>query len=327
VSIGGQAYGSVTEDYYTAMRLLAAGFSTMYLNERLVFGMVPEDIHGGRGWGWGWRVQAADSSCCCRRRRRCQESAAIPAACKLAFARHAARASTKQLPSNALLPSAAAPPAGVFQQRLRWAMGALQILYRDNPLAQPGLTWQQRWLFFEAAAHHYLAIPTLMFSALPLVYLFLEVGPVTVRGAGWTPGCSAARAQQQLAWRRAGVPVVRIAGRRGSAERQLLLYRAGARPLGVCRCILRGLHVQPADGGWKAGWLWQARQVQVLTCPCPGLLPTRQSTCTWQMHAPHPLLRRSGGRTAVRRAATRNSGAGCRCGSGWRRVISGPSAR
>jgi hypothetical protein len=46
VSIGGQAYGSVTEDYNTAMHLMSAGFATMYLNERLVFGMVPEDIQG-----------------------------------------------------------------------------------------------------------------------------------------------------------------------------------------------------------------------------------------------------------------------------------------
>jgi cellulose synthase (UDP-forming) len=48
VSIGGQAYGSVTEDYNTAMHLMSAGFSTMYLNERLVFGMVPDDVAGGR---------------------------------------------------------------------------------------------------------------------------------------------------------------------------------------------------------------------------------------------------------------------------------------
>jgi cellulose synthase (UDP-forming) len=47
VSIGGQEYGSITEDYNTAMTLLSQGFATMYLNERLVFGMVPEDIEGG----------------------------------------------------------------------------------------------------------------------------------------------------------------------------------------------------------------------------------------------------------------------------------------
>jgi cellulose synthase/poly-beta-1,6-N-acetylglucosamine synthase-like glycosyltransferase len=29
VSIGGQAYGSITEDYNTAMTLLSAGFATM----------------------------------------------------------------------------------------------------------------------------------------------------------------------------------------------------------------------------------------------------------------------------------------------------------
>jgi hypothetical protein len=77
VSIGGQAYGSVTEDYNTAMHLLASGFGNMYVNERLTFGMVPEDISGGwlavlqaswscRPRGPGIRVQAHplhDSAC------------------------------------------------------------------------------------------------------------------------------------------------------------------------------------------------------------------------------------------------------------------------
>eukprot|EP00966_Prymnesium_polylepis_P241594 5587048-Prymnesium_polylepis.1 len=33
MSIGGQSYGSITEDYYTAMNLMSCGFSTMFLNE------------------------------------------------------------------------------------------------------------------------------------------------------------------------------------------------------------------------------------------------------------------------------------------------------
>jgi cellulose synthase/poly-beta-1,6-N-acetylglucosamine synthase-like glycosyltransferase len=61
VSIGGQAYGSITEDYNTAMTLLSAGFATMYLNERLVFGMVPEDIEGG--W-WGCACACACACAC-----------------------------------------------------------------------------------------------------------------------------------------------------------------------------------------------------------------------------------------------------------------------
>ncbi|KAL4547939.1 hypothetical protein Ndes2526B_g07156 [Nannochloris sp. 'desiccata'] len=46
VSLGGQAYGSITEDYNTAMQILSGGFATMFLHERLVFGMSPDDIQG-----------------------------------------------------------------------------------------------------------------------------------------------------------------------------------------------------------------------------------------------------------------------------------------
>jgi cellulose synthase/poly-beta-1,6-N-acetylglucosamine synthase-like glycosyltransferase len=45
-SIGGQSYGSISEDTNTSMNLLAAGFASLYLNERLVFGMVPETVAG-----------------------------------------------------------------------------------------------------------------------------------------------------------------------------------------------------------------------------------------------------------------------------------------
>ncbi len=70
--------------------------------------------------------------------------------------------------------------AGVFEQRLRWAIGSLQILARDNPLAIPGLTFPQRLLFFESAAHHWLALPTLLMSLLPLAYLAAQVSVMQV---------------------------------------------------------------------------------------------------------------------------------------------------
>jgi hypothetical protein len=59
----------------------------------------------------------------------------------------------------------------------------LQILMRDNPLTRPGLTLVQSLLFWESAAHHFLALPTIMMSALPIIYVFTKVGnclhPVT----------------------------------------------------------------------------------------------------------------------------------------------------
>ncbi|WIA20656.1 hypothetical protein OEZ85_005032 [Tetradesmus obliquus] len=113
VSVGGQAYGSITEDYNTAMTLLASGFSTMFLNERMAFGQAPGDL------------------------------------------------------------------SGMFAQRLRWAMGTVQILLSDNPLTRPGLTLVQALLFWEAAVHHFLALPTVLLSLLPLIYMFTEVAPVS----------------------------------------------------------------------------------------------------------------------------------------------------
>jgi cellulose synthase (UDP-forming) len=59
--------------------------------------------------------------------------------------------------------------AGTFLQRLRWAMGALQILYRSNPLHQPGLTWPQRLLFWESAASNWTAVPAIILAMMPIV--------------------------------------------------------------------------------------------------------------------------------------------------------------
>jgi hypothetical protein len=51
----------------------------------------------------------------------------------------------------------------------------LQILLANNPLARPGLTLVQSLLFWEAAVHHFLAIPTVLLGLLPVLYMFTEV--------------------------------------------------------------------------------------------------------------------------------------------------------
>lgn len=112
VSIGGQAHGSITEDYNTAMCLLASGFSTMFLNTRLAYGMAPDDI------------------------------------------------------------------ISVFRQRLRWAMGGLQILFNDNPLKKLGLNFYQSVLFYEATAFHLLAFGTILMALVPIVYVFSMISPL-----------------------------------------------------------------------------------------------------------------------------------------------------
>jgi hypothetical protein len=61
-----QAYGSITEDYNSAMTLMSAGFATMFLNERLSFGMAPDliqDVMTQRlRWAMG-ALQVGDPPC------------------------------------------------------------------------------------------------------------------------------------------------------------------------------------------------------------------------------------------------------------------------
>ena len=115
VSIGGQQIGSITEDTFTSMQLISSGFANMFLNERLVYGMAPEDI------------------------------------------------------------------SGAFKQRLRWAMGAIQILYIDHPLRKRGLNLIQSLLFYEIGAHHYQGIGTVFLAVVPIVYIFASASPLSVR--------------------------------------------------------------------------------------------------------------------------------------------------
>eukprot|EP00271_Cylindrocystis_brebissonii_P008042 TRINITY_DN22077_c0_g1_i1.p1 TRINITY_DN22077_c0_g1~~TRINITY_DN22077_c0_g1_i1.p1 ORF type:complete len:1726 (+),score=392.82 TRINITY_DN22077_c0_g1_i1:475-5652(+) len=115
ISIGGQAFGSITEDYNSAMTLMGAGFSSIYLNERLIYGLAPDDLES------------------------------------------------------------------VFKQRLRWAMGSLQILCRSNPLFKPELTVPQSLLFFQSAFQYCLSLPTVVVTLAPVLYLFLQVGPISAR--------------------------------------------------------------------------------------------------------------------------------------------------
>jgi cellulose synthase/poly-beta-1,6-N-acetylglucosamine synthase-like glycosyltransferase len=182
LSVGGQAYGSVTEDYNTTIHLMAAGFASMYLNERLVFGMVPEDVPGG---------YSCQQLVACKPAMQLQQWLALPAGCATGCEvlaglmvlaacylgeivvrwRHQGLACTHtHHPGIQLIQLIHAPtPAGTFRQRLRWAMGALQILYRSNPLRIPGLTTPQALLFWESAASNWTAIPALIMALMPVV--------------------------------------------------------------------------------------------------------------------------------------------------------------
>lgn len=51
---------------------------------------------------------------------------------------------------------------------------------------QPGLTTVQSLLFFEAAAHHWLAVPTIFMAIVPVVFLFCNsASPLVVSAEAW----------------------------------------------------------------------------------------------------------------------------------------------
>jgi cellulose synthase (UDP-forming) len=68
------------------------------------------------------------------------------------------------------------------KQQFRWARGALDIIFRYNPMFRPGLTWAQKIQYF-ASASFYLSGPIVLFDILlPLVFFFTGAVPVVASG-------------------------------------------------------------------------------------------------------------------------------------------------
>lgn len=149
ISIGGQPTSSITEDYFCAMQLIASNFTTMYLNERLMHGMAPDDV--------GFQI---------RRHSHLAESKMMFSCPLVLF--HSFILVTVQIQA-------------VFSQRLRWAVGALQIMFLDNPLLKPGLGFAQSILFWEASFQYFLSYCTLMLAVAPIVYLYFGLAPVLLK--------------------------------------------------------------------------------------------------------------------------------------------------
>lgn len=65
-----------------------------------------------------------------------------------------------------------------LQQRLRWAQGTLQVMFRENPLVQPGLTVPQRLLYFGTMWSYLSGLPAVVYLAAPALYLAFGLSPV-----------------------------------------------------------------------------------------------------------------------------------------------------
>lgn len=70
----------------------------------------------------------------------------------------------------------------MLQQRLRWAQGTLQVLLRENPLAQRGLSIGQRLMYFATMWSYLSGFAALVYLAAPVVYLCLGILPVKAYG-------------------------------------------------------------------------------------------------------------------------------------------------
>jgi cellulose synthase (UDP-forming) len=71
----------------------------------------------------------------------------------------------------------------MLQQRLRWAQGTLQVMLRENPLVQKGLSAGQRLMYFATMWSYLSGFAALAYIAAPLLFLFFGVRPVNSYGA------------------------------------------------------------------------------------------------------------------------------------------------
>ncbi|WP_130013970.1 glycosyltransferase family 2 protein [Serinicoccus sediminis] len=70
----------------------------------------------------------------------------------------------------------------MLQQRLRWAQGTLQVLLRENPLVQKGLSAGQRLMYFATMWSYLSGFAAVVFMAAPVFYLVFGVLPVHAYG-------------------------------------------------------------------------------------------------------------------------------------------------
>jgi cellulose synthase (UDP-forming) len=70
----------------------------------------------------------------------------------------------------------------MLQQRLRWAQGTLQVLLRENPLVQKGLSVGQRLMYFATMWSYLSGFAAVAFLAAPVMYLCFGVKPVHAYG-------------------------------------------------------------------------------------------------------------------------------------------------
>jgi len=70
----------------------------------------------------------------------------------------------------------------MLQQRLRWSQGTLQVMLRENPLVQRGLSFGQRLMYFATMWSYLSGFAAVVYLAAPIMYLCFGVLPVKAYG-------------------------------------------------------------------------------------------------------------------------------------------------
>ncbi len=70
----------------------------------------------------------------------------------------------------------------MLQQRLRWAQGTLQVMLKENPLVQAGLSTGQRLMYFATMWSYLSGFFAVVYLAAPVVFLCFDVRPVVSYG-------------------------------------------------------------------------------------------------------------------------------------------------
>lgn len=68
------------------------------------------------------------------------------------------------------------------KQQFRWARGALDVIFRYNPLFRSGLSWAQRVQYLASSSFFLSGAVVLMNASLPLIFFYTGLVPVIVSG-------------------------------------------------------------------------------------------------------------------------------------------------
>ena len=67
----------------------------------------------------------------------------------------------------------------MINQRLRWAQGTMQVMLRENPLVQRGMTLPQRLMYFSTMWSYLSGFAAIAYFAAPVVFLLFGILPVS----------------------------------------------------------------------------------------------------------------------------------------------------